>query len=197
MIISIDKKFIFIANLKTASTSIEAALRPHGDIVVRRSELGKHLPYTEIQHRFRWVFNTIKEEEFFKFGVIRDPLDYAISLYRSHNDEKFKSNNKLYTGDINFDEFLETWVPNNPGQLQPQISKFIDNDGKLALDHLILYSKLENEFPVAMRKIGIPEIKLPRMNVSPSVDVEISEEAEMKVKDIMSKDYDEIAKIGY
>lgn len=195
MIISIEKKFIFVANLKTASTSIEAALRPHGDIVVRRSELGKHLPYAEIQKRFRWVFSAISESEFFKFGVIRDPLDYALSLYKSHRDEKFKNNHRLYTGDMSFDDFLEKWVPNNKGQLQPQIDRFVDINGNLALDQLIIYSDLEKKFPEVMSKVGIPEIELPNMNVSPKSDVDVTDSARLHIATLMGRDYKAIENI--
>lgn len=189
MIISIEKKFIFIANLKTASTSIEAALRPHGDIVVRRSELGKHLPYSEIQKRFNWLFKVIDEKEFFKFGVIRDPLDYALSLYKSHRHDKFKDNLKLYTGNMSFDEFIDVWVPNNKGQLQPQIDRFIDSKGELSLDQVIIYKDLEKSFPDAMRKIGVPEIVLPRMNVSPDAEINVSDYAKSQIKYLMDRDY--------
>lgn len=84
--------------MKTASTSIEAALRPHGDIVVRRSELGKHLLFSDIQSRFSWVFKEIREDGFCKFCMVRFPMDYVLSLYRSHADKKFKENPDLYTG---------------------------------------------------------------------------------------------------
>lgn len=189
MIISIEKKFIFVANLKTASTSIESALRPHGDIVVRQSELGKHLPLAEIQKRFKWIFDTIGLDEFFKFGVIRDPLDYALSLYKSHRHEKFKDNPKLYTGDMSFDDFLVVWVPNNKGQLQPQIDKFIDASGNLAMDQLVVYSELEKKFPEVMAKVGVPEIELPKMNVSPKADVDVTDSARLHLEALMERDY--------
>ncbi|MCL7745479.1 sulfotransferase family 2 domain-containing protein [Guyparkeria hydrothermalis] len=195
MIISIEKKFIFIANLKTASTSIESELRPHGDIVVRRSELGKHLPYAQIQKRFKWLFDVIDEGEFFKFGVIRDPVDYALSLYKSHRHEKFKDNPRLYTGDMSFDDFMEVWVPNNKGQLQPQIDRFIDIDGNLSVDQLIVYSDLDKRFPEVMKKLGIPEITLPRMNVSPDFEVEVTDYAKSRLKTLMERDYKAIANV--
>lgn len=189
MIISVEKKFIFVANLKTASTSIESSLRPHGDIVVRRSELGKHLPFSDIQSRFSWLFNAIPEENFFKFGVIRDPLGYMLSLYRSHRDDKFKGNEKLYTGGMSFDEFLEKWVPKNSGQVQPQAYKFIDKNGFLALDKVLLYENIEKSFSETMYSIGLHDIKLPKMNVSPETDVEVTEYAKQWVKSHFEKDY--------
>lgn len=192
MIISIEKKFIFVANLKTASTSIESALRPHGDIVVRRSELGKHLAFSEIQKRFSWLFEVLDEQVFFKFGVIRDPVDYTISLYRSHMDEKFRDSPGLYTGNMSFEEFLEQWVPKNRGQMQPQINKFKDQNGEYALNRLIFFEDLKKSFPQVMKEVGIPEIELPNLNVSPGSKVEVDDFSVSIIKNIFSEDYEAI-----
>lgn len=192
MIISVEKKFIFVANLKAASTSIESALRPHGDIVVRRSELGKHLSFSGIENRFKWLFDVIGKNDFFKFGVIRDPLDYSVSLFKSHRDKKFLEIPDLYAGDMNFDDFLETWVPKNRGQFQPQTIRFKDRSGSFALDYLVLYENLSTEFPRVMNKIGISDIKLPRMNVSPTDNVDISGDAKKYIEKFFSSDYEAI-----
>lgn len=41
MLLSLSRRFIFVANLKTASTSIEACLRPFSENCIARTDFGK------------------------------------------------------------------------------------------------------------------------------------------------------------
>ena len=71
MLISLSKRFIFVANLKTASTAIEQALSPYSEISLNRAEWGKHSSLANIQAQFAWIFDIVKFEDFVIFGVIR------------------------------------------------------------------------------------------------------------------------------
>jgi hypothetical protein len=44
----------------------------------------------------------------FVFGVIRDPVDYVVSLYNSQQKPAFIGHPN-YTGDISFEIFWDTW----------------------------------------------------------------------------------------
>ncbi|NES71262.1 MAG: hypothetical protein F6K24_41665, partial [Okeania sp. SIO2D1] len=72
-----NNKFIFIANRKCASSSIEeSAIAKIADIRIKRSPLGKHLSMKEIYDRFNWIFEhqEFSLDKFFKWGIIRDPV---------------------------------------------------------------------------------------------------------------------------
>jgi hypothetical protein len=97
MLISLDYKFIFVANLKSASTSIENALRPFCEIALIESRFEKHAPLSEIERRFSWIGDIIPWSDLFKVGVIRDPIDFIISIYNSHADPKFSNDPPIYT----------------------------------------------------------------------------------------------------
>ncbi len=47
MLLSLTKKFLFIANLKTASTSIERVLNGHCELRLTHSPFGKHQTFAE------------------------------------------------------------------------------------------------------------------------------------------------------
>ena len=167
MLISLTRKFIFVANLKTASTAIEAVLRPRSHIALVESRFGKHMPFRTIERRFGWVFDYVKRQEFLVFGVIRDPVDFVISLYNSHMDPKFKSSPQLFTGDIDFEQFLDRWAATNHDQLRPQFNRFVSAARSLGANYLISYEKLSDGLNRLVSAHGIKELReLPKLNVS-------------------------------
>jgi hypothetical protein len=168
VLLSLNKKFLFIANLKTASTSIERVLASHCELRLTQANFGKHQTFVEIAERFRWLLSVTNVEDIFVFGVIREPVDFVLSLYNSHKREQFKDNARLYTGDMNFDQFIAQWVPKNADQLKNQHIRFISAEGRLITNLLISYDKLEAGLEIVAKKIGVPELqKLPKANASP------------------------------
>ncbi|HWA89245.1 MAG TPA: sulfotransferase family 2 domain-containing protein [Rhizomicrobium sp.] len=168
MLLSLNKKFLFIANLKTASTSIERVLAPHAELRLTQSQYGKHQSFVEFAERFRWLLGVAGVEDLFVFGVIRDPVDYVLSIYNSHKREQFKENQRLYTGDMDFARFITQWVPRNADQLKNQYLRFISAEGRLITNLLISYDKLDKGLELVADRLGIPELtKLPRANTSP------------------------------
>lgn len=168
MLLSLTKKFLFIANLKTASTSIERVLAGHSELRLTHSPFGKHQSFAEFAERFRWMLSLTNIEDIFIFGVIRDPVDYVLSLYNSHKREQFKDNPKLYTGDMDFARFITQWVPRNADQLKNQYARFVSAEGRLITNLLISYDKLDAGLEIVAGKIGVPDLtKLPRANTSP------------------------------
>ena len=168
MLLSLNKKFLFIANLKTASTSIERVLSPHCELRLTQSNHAKHQSFVEFADRFKWMLSLTNIEDLFVFGVIRDPVDFVLSLYNSHKREQFKDNPRLYTGDMDFARFITQWVPRNADQLKNQYLRFVSAEGRLITNLLISYDKLDAGLEIAANRIGVPELtKLPRANASP------------------------------
>ena len=166
MLLSLSRRFVFVANLKTASTSIEACLRPFSEICIARTDFGKHASFGEIEERYSWAFHLIKRENFFVFGVIRDPLDYVLSVYNSHTKPDFLGQ-ESFTGDKSFAEFYETWKKRDSWQLRPQYRRFLNSKGGYALDYLINFEQLAEEWPEIRKILGIPDKELRNLNVSP------------------------------
>lgn len=131
MIISHSHKFIFIKSLKTAGTSIEAALSGHcggKDVVVpindyayNRDEKGEFIhrgmnadeTYRKIGQHVDAATIHIRESEqvwnrYFKFSITRNPWDRALSYFfwDRRNDAALKPKKRLwhYLG-VPFDEF--------------------------------------------------------------------------------------------
>ena len=163
MIIDLDRKFLFIANLRTGSTSLQKALSADADIVIAKTRYGKHLGVAAIEERFRWIFQYRKAGEMFVFGVMRDPLDYLTSLYRFHKADAFRDQ-RHSTANINFDEFLETWVPTS-WQTRPQIQRFLSPESAFETVTVWNFRNIERNFVLFRDRLGI-DGALPHVNRS-------------------------------
>jgi hypothetical protein len=167
MLISLSKKFVFVANLKTASTAIEKVLRPYAELALVESRFGKHQPFRQIEGRYAALLRMIDPAELFVFGVMRDPVDYMISLYNSHMHPKFRDDPGLYTAELGFDRFLDDWTQRNVDQVRPQRDRFTDRQGRIACDYIISYHRLAEGLRFVGARIGVAGLAvLPRENES-------------------------------
>ncbi len=166
MLLSLSHKFLFVANLKSASSSIEKALSSHAQFRATKTAWGKHDDLSTISKKFGWVNKLIPREEFFVFGVIREPVDFILSLYNFHTGPSFEGKKHSSKG-VEFDHFLHTWCVTS-WQAKPQYRRFIDRRGKFKISHVIEFSKLETEFPQICSRLGL-KATLPRVNVSPEL----------------------------
>ena len=84
MLIGVKKRFVFVANSKTASTSIEKALVPHAEIQRGGGSNRKHIFLRAGLREYGFLFERKKyaADTFFKFGVMRDPVEWIQSWYR-------------------------------------------------------------------------------------------------------------------
>jgi hypothetical protein len=167
MLLSLNRKFIFVANLKSASSAIEAALAPKADIRFTQTQFGKHDPLSAISQKYAWVKKYVPYDEFYVFAVIRDPVDYLLSLYNSHHKDEFDG--RIHsTKNMSFDEFLDVWCGRS-WQSKPQHLRFVDNHGRFKMSHLILYDDLADEFGQICVKLKLGWIELPQRNASPAM----------------------------
>jgi len=166
MLLSLSHKFIFVANLKSASSSIERALAAHAEFRATQTRFGKHDPLSTISKKFAWVRKYVPYEEFFVFGVIREPVDYVLSLYNFHHKEVFDG--KVHSSkDLSFDQFWSEWCVRS-WQAQPQHLRFVDQHRRLQISYLIDFSRLDDEFPRICQRIGVSG-ELHKVNVSPQI----------------------------
>lgn len=168
MLLSLTKKFLFIANLKTASTSIERVLSPHAELRLTQSRFGKHQSFSDFAERFKWLLSVANVNELFIFGVMRDPADYVVSLYNSHRAERFKDTPKLYTGNMDFSQFIAEWAPKNADQLRPQFVRFTSSEGRVVANFIVSFAHLVAGMAVVSERLQIKELlNLPNPNPSP------------------------------
>jgi hypothetical protein len=162
-------KFIFIANTKSASNSLESSkLAAISDIRITNAYAGKHMSIEQVHERFEFLFGYFPFEDFFKFGVIRDPLDWVISWYnfRSRPSLKRKEDRSgNYAGDLAFNEF---WQLNKTADfLTPQKDRFFSSMHEhIKVDYLIRQDNLERDLIEVQKLLGLSKLNIPNKNRS-------------------------------
>lgn len=164
MIVSSTKKFIFIANTKSASTSIEYALRPYADIYIDVTEYGKHSSISEVLNILDAFPSAYRDIDFFRFGVMREPTDHLVSLYNSHQDDCFDGS-PLSTKGIDFMTFLTDWCALHWEQCRGQARMFTDDRGQILMNYIARYENLRQEVQLLAEYLDL-DISLQPMNVS-------------------------------
>ena|ERR1700749_1892086 len=165
MLLSLSQKFIFVANLKAASTAIENLLGGKCEVCITETRFGKHDGLSQISQKFSWVERHVPYKDFFVFGVVREPVDYLLSLFNSHRKPDFDGERQS-TKDMSFDDFLEIWCARS-WQARPQAERFTDRHGRFQMSHLIDMAQLDREFPQICARLGRDPVVVERDNSSP------------------------------
>jgi hypothetical protein len=188
MLLSLSHKFVFVANLKSASSSIERALGPFAECRLTRTNWGKHDDLSAISKKFKWIRKYVSPEDFFVFGVIRDPVDFILSLYNFHTLPGFDGK-RHSSKNLTFDEFWRTWCVKS-WQAKPQHLRFTDRSGKFRASHIVEFSELGAEFPRICERLGVTAT-LQQMNISPNVltRADLSLEQVEQIKERYAADY--------
>jgi hypothetical protein len=155
LLISLRHRFVFVATLKTASSTIEHVLRPYCEIAVEEARFDKHLSFAGIEQRFPWIYGFVPREEFRIFAVMREPCSFLVSLYNAHRAKSFAVNREIYTGDLSFPEFLETWSARDSWQLRPQAERLLAPGGGLGVDFVIDHAELRRQLALALAERGV------------------------------------------
>ncbi|MEO9895178.1 MAG: sulfotransferase family 2 domain-containing protein [Paracoccaceae bacterium] len=167
MLISVSKRFIFVANTKTASTSIENALLPHGDIIASGTPERRHMPLQKALKSYPYLFNhpDHARQKFFKFGVMRDPIDWIYSWFRYRKGNAVES---PLPQDLDFETFWrrQDWnIVRMNGNKHLQLQAFQGRKGNILADLIIPYHRINDIYPDVARLLGV-DPGLPQHNVS-------------------------------
>lgn len=188
MIISHTHRFILIKSLKTAGTSIEAALSKHcdgtdivtplGDYKFNRDESGAWVHHAMNEGNFNQHDDaaTIKSQvpaevwdSYFKFSITRNPWDRAVSLFFWEKKRRPTAPPRKrfyhYLG-VPYDEFAQTkkeFAAFIKGNDWENNDRFYVMDDKLCVDFLIRYERLNEDFATVCARVGVSADALPQL----------------------------------
>ena len=198
MLISVSKRFVFVANTKAASTSFEHMLFPYCEIQRAGTPGRKHIPLASILHQeYRFLFENPRypADTFFKFGIVRDPIQWIGSWFR------YRQGNKVaepLPKEMSFQEFCERkdWNFFNNGRRYLQSNLFCSESGEILADYLIPYENIETHAKIICGALDI-EYTIPRINeslIGPE-HLSISDRLYEHLRDYYKKDYELISQI--
>ena len=173
MLISRKYRFIFIHVYKTAGSSITKALKPFARSKWQKkansffkvfgvsyfdiSPYPSHISAAELKSKMeRKCFDV-----YFKFGIVRNPWDWQVSLYTYMLNERKHRLHDTVKSFNSFDEYLE-WRYTKPVTYQKNFL-FSERNEQL-VDFIGRFEKLEEDFNKICSRIGI-SATLPRRNV--------------------------------
>jgi len=174
MIVSFARKFIFVAIPKTGTHAVRQALREHlapDDIEQVGLFVHKRLPIPELaalEHghlslqQLRPHLPPDQFDGFFKFAFVRNPFDRFISYcaFVTRVEKQFERNPQKVMAHI---------IQNPPWHriiFQPQHSFVTDTSGKLLSDYIGRVEEMQQSYDEIARRIGVPTIKLEKVNAS-------------------------------
>lgn len=205
MLLSRQRRLIFIHNQKAAGSSIGDYLRRHvGDLQVT---LADHALATDgIAHlgRAEW-------DRCYSFGFVRNPWARLVSWHRmitERPDARLNDPWWFYVRAVGarFDDFVLRCVDevkeNRGGfvyrrsAVRNQLDYFSDANGLEAVNFIGRYERLERDFGAVQRTLGLPEEPLARLNVTGTTDYRTfyNDRTRAVVAERFAKD---IARFGY
>ncbi|ERT04031.1 sulfotransferase family protein [Lyngbya aestuarii BL J] len=205
MLISVKKKFIFIANTKAASTTVEFLLKDYAQIDLSDAHPGlKHMSYQNVIKNFDFFFKALSQrpkspsciQDFYKFGVFRDPVDWILSWFNFRSRKTIANpehpNHSNYLGNIKFESFIDSL---DQYKITPQSIYFIDKKGRNAMDFIIRYEDFSNQLSYVIDRLGIDlvDAEIPRKNISQNKRIlphQVSKQARKKIENFLQQDYD-------
>ncbi|MEG3641223.1 sulfotransferase family 2 domain-containing protein [Magnetococcus sp. PR-3] len=165
MILSTQKKFIFIHNYKTAGTSMERVLAPYGHLqstsFYRRLRTGldnrKILP----SWRHRFYTRMIKApdlqchippsvwHDYFSFGFVRNPFDRHVSLYHFSQACADMRSHEVVKAIPTFKAYIQQLLEHPDFQSSRYVyqkDSFFDNEDKQQVNFVGYFENLVEDF---------------------------------------------------
>ena len=162
VVISKTHKFIFVAVPKTGSSSTEEALAPYQSNLT--NQFNRHATCLKLQRDLPaeiW-------QNYFKFAFVRDPYDRMLSWYfyrkRKQLEDPSYPRHYLYTGNISFDEFVETFSEKE--LMFKQVDFIAPHGGGLLVDAVGRFENLQEDFSSMCDQLDLPKIHLPTIRSS-------------------------------
>lgn len=155
MIISKNKKFIFVSIPKTGTTSIENTLYKYEDSysTIYAIHNKKHTPF--------WAINHLSLP-YFKFCFFRNPWDQFVSLYRYHRDSGGDYFHHIQGQ--SFDEWIKDAVLNPVFTIGTEYEYILDKHGFVIPEIKVYkFEEIDSAWDDICKRLSITD-KLPHLN---------------------------------
>jgi hypothetical protein len=164
-----DARLVFLANPKTATQSLRAALSPFAAATPEGTG-DKHINAPTYARKWARAVRAAVGAECETFAVMREPLEHLGSWYRYRQREALRGHENSTHG-LTFAQFVEARLTEDPPPFarigrQDRFLGFLD--GGPAVHHIFDYAQMEKLVAFLDQRIGA-RLVLPQRNVSPKV----------------------------
>lgn len=189
MLIFWKERLVFLANTKTGSTSIEAALEQLAHVVINRPPQLKHTRARAFDLHLRPLLTQAAGGPFTTVALMREPIDWLGSWFRYRLREM--EDTERSTAGMDFAGFVEAYLRPDPPRFAAvgtQAGFLCDAKGFLLADRVFRYESLTTFVHFLEDTLGC-EITLPRMNVSPKAPMDLPDDLRQRLMQMLSNDY--------
>lgn len=188
MLVFWEQRLAFLATPKTGSTAIAAALESLAAVSIQRPPLLKHTTV----HRYRRFVGPYLEaaskDTFTLVALMREPRDWLGSWYRFRQREETDPTRS--TRDMSFDDFVRAWCQ-DPRPAFADVGsqeKFLRPRQGVGVDRLFRYEDIGTFVTFLEDRLDC-EIILPRLNVSPQGQTNLSPATEALLHEVAAADF--------
>jgi hypothetical protein len=188
MLVFWDQRLAFLATPKTGSTAIAAALESLAAVSIQRPPLLKHTTV----HRYRRFVGPYLEaaskDTFTLVALMREPRDWLGSWYRFRQREE--TDPARSTRDMSFDDFVRAWCQDPRPDFADVGSqeKFLRPRQGVGVDRLFRYEDIGTFVEFLEDRLDC-EVILPRLNVSPAGQIDLTPETEALLQEVAAEDF--------
>ncbi|MBI1418191.1 MAG: gamma-glutamyl kinase [Limimaricola sp.] len=190
MLVFWKEGLVFLAVPKTGTTALEGALAPRASMVLRDPAHLKHSPVYRYRRFLHPFFKQAGGQEMETLAVIREPVDWLASWYRYRHREDLAGHPNSTRGH-SFDDFVGEYIKGKPApwaEVGSQARFLQDGEGKQGVTYLFRYEAQPRLIAFLEERLGM-QITLPRLNVSPPVDVALSPGVEARLRRKCAADF--------
>ena len=160
-----------------------ATLEAIGGGVIAQQVFNKHVTCRKLVQ----ALSAGQWENSFKFAFVRNPYTWMQSWYRYRQRDELKDPehqfNDRYTGNMSFNEFVQVF---HTREIMLKQSSFVtDLGGRLLVDFVGRYERLQADFDLVCERLGLPGRTLPRVNASGAAS-EVGERLDRASLDIIN-----------
>lgn len=184
MLVFWKENLVLLAVPKTGSTALQGALAPRASMVLRDPPHLKHAPCYRYKRFLKPFFIQAGGQEPELMAIVRNPIDWLGSWYR-YRMRKDLIGQENSTHGISFDDFVLEYCKGQPASFANVGSqnKFLRiNDDEIGADHLFQYEQWDKVMGFLESRLEM-KIDLKQKNVSPKMDLQLSQQVESKLRD--------------
>ncbi|NHM20677.1 hypothetical protein [Tritonibacter mobilis] len=189
MLIFTPQALAFVAVPKTGTTAIEKALRPHADILFRKSQ--KHTSAQRFHRRIRPFVRATFDTSLESFAVLREPEDQIRSWYKYRCRDEIRDKPE-YAGQLSFNDYVDALLSDSPppcAQIGSQYRMLSGRGGRIIVDHLFAYERWDQLEAFLTDRFG-HRINFEPHNVSPYVKADLSPQLRSRLRAARPAEFD-------
>jgi len=196
MLCFVSKRLTVLATPKTASTSIEAALLPHADVIIRGPTTMKHMRYQTYRMTMETMLRRRAGGHLTTCALMREPVSWLGSWYRYRQRDRL-CGSPSSTREISFDEFVAGYLQ-DPQPAHARIgrqSRFLtDARNGRRVDRIWRYDDIADFVAFLEERLSLtlvlPQLNLSRAGVGVGVgQPELSSGMRQQLRDALAEDF--------